>query len=169
MFHTKYHNFHVKNLPLVYTLEDKCEGTLYDYLGIESLNPNYVISRQCTYIIYLETFYNPWSAFMIPLSACRDLQTHEEVILSWVQTGTGISNHINTHRDKKTRCSHNTCTWGPSFLKKVGLWETYLPVPLLFLGPRSDGDGPKWSQSWEMEKLVTPSCHTLNIPLYWNL
>lgn len=31
---------------------------------------------------------------MIPSSACRYLQTHEDVILSWVQTGTGISNHI---------------------------------------------------------------------------
>lgn len=75
MLHKKYPNFHVKNLPLVYTLEDKFEDTLYDYQGTESLNPNYEISRQCTYV-------------------CRDLQIYEEVILSWVQTGIGVSNHI---------------------------------------------------------------------------
>lgn len=137
----------MKNLPLVYTLEDKFEDTLYDYQGIESLNPNYVLSRQCTYVIYLETFYNPWLAFMISSSACGDLRTHEEVILSWVQTGTGISNHItlfwaDTHRDKKTRCSHDTRTWDPSFLKKVGLWEIYLPVPPL-PGPQKWWGWPK--------------------------
>lgn len=35
MLHTKYHILHVKNFPLVYTLEDKFEDTLYDYQGIE--------------------------------------------------------------------------------------------------------------------------------------
>lgn len=64
-----------ENPPLVYTFQGQFEDKLYDHQGIMISSPNYMIFKTM-YFRNLEIFYNSQSAFMIPSSACRDLQTN---------------------------------------------------------------------------------------------